>query len=250
MTDSVIAYWAAVASQAAYLDTDRESLPLLEWLGAENVFHFSQGNCQGVIVEWPELTIIAIRGTTYEDILSDLHMRMTPGPFGHVHSGFLAYSAQAIDVIREYADLSSGVYEKPIILAGHSLGGAAAVLLSAMLGSELGKRLQSVQTFGCPRIGNAAFQAEINRMGCPHHRYVNANDGVAYVPWMLGIYCHTGVLHYFTTAGELWHDPNPIAVFLNRWGWFRRSAFRWATDKIGDHRIDRYVTALRKAVSE
>jgi triacylglycerol lipase len=82
--------------------------------------------------------------------------------------------------------------EKPIYLTGHSLGGALALIASAVLGgtSGLGDRIAAVYTFGAPRVGQRNFSEIVK---APHYRVINSGDIVPLVPpnWILG-YVHTG----------------------------------------------------------
>jgi hypothetical protein len=66
-----------------------------------------------------------------------------------------------------------------ICFTGHSLGAALAVLAY----SRFADPAISLYTFGCPRIGNAAFRDRVlSNAGLGIYRYVNYNDAVAHVP--------------------------------------------------------------------
>jgi hypothetical protein len=69
--------------------------------------------------------------------------------------------------------------QSEICFTGHSLGAALAVLAY----SRFADPGISLYTFGCPRIGNAAFRDRVlSNTGQGIYRYVNYNDAVAHVP--------------------------------------------------------------------
>src|SRR5690606_124377 len=67
-----------------------------------------------------------------------------------------------------------------IIVCGHSLGGAIALLLAEYLRRYWSENLQ-LYTFGAPRAGNATFVESAKDL--VHHRLVNHNDPVPGVPF-------------------------------------------------------------------
>ena len=73
---------------------------------------------------------------------------------------------------------------KPIIIAGHSLGGALATLLAydAMRWFPGAARRMLLVTYGSPRVGDkrwaAGFDGEARGCGLPHYRLVNGADVV------------------------------------------------------------------------
>ena len=96
---------------------------------------------------------------------------MLPGGVSLVHSGFgRAYGsvrAAILEVLTMTGTLGGeggedGSASGTLLLTGHSLGGALALLAARELGVALGPRL-SIYTFGAPRIGNTALAAEILR---------------------------------------------------------------------------------------
>lgn len=244
-----ITYECAQLSQLAY-ESGHIAKVGGEALGAQHIYPFSVATTQGVIAEFADYVIIAFRGTTLEDISTDLWVRRVRGPAGYVHSGFLGYSNRAIKHLRSALGVMCSVVGfKPVYFTGHSLGGAAAQLAALSLGpaspEPIRNQIQGVITFGSPRVGDIEFSQRLDEM-VHHQRWVNANDGVAYIPWMLGTYVHSGELNYITTDRQVWRNPNPLAVFLDRWGWFKRGVLHWASDKIKDHRLQRYITVIAR----
>lgn len=122
-----------------------------------------------------------------------------------VHRGFAdgywGVSAQIIATINE---------RKPrrIIVTGHSLGGARAILCAAHL-EMLSLPVSDVVTFGAPRVGNAAFRDYYNdRLHESTLRFEAQGDLVPWTPpWLLNGYRHAGRSAYLHNDGEFTIEP-------------------------------------------
>lgn len=69
-----------------------------------------------------------------------------------------------------------------IVISGHSMGGALA-LLTALTLNQTYPRVCSVFTFGAPRVGNMAFRDLVKlRLGSRAMRIVNESDDVCFTP--------------------------------------------------------------------
>ena len=108
---------------------------------------------------------------------------------------------------------------KNIFFCGHSLGGALAMLAAARWAARSGagnsaancgsltsassveppRAATWVYSFGQPRVGNRAWACWYDRqLRQRSFRVVHAEDVVARVPWLLGMYRHAG-RKFFTT---------------------------------------------------
>ncbi|MGE0747579.1 MAG: hypothetical protein AB7K86_20135 [Rhodospirillales bacterium] len=118
-----------------------------------------------------ERAYVAIRGTSGTgDIKTSLRADLMPwAGRGRVHEGFGATFAVIRRSIEPLMDALSHVPDGAV-LTGHSLGGAAAVLLAARLHEE-GSRVR-VMTFAAPPMGDAAFAAAYGPLGQALHHYV------------------------------------------------------------------------------
>ena len=114
-----------------------------------------------------------------------------------------------------------------LYVTGHSLGGASAALLGALLVAEpvrygaitpetparILERLKAVYTYGQPMIGNPGFAIACDGLlGDKVIRYVYANDVVPQVPPKAsGSFQHFGQEYRYTPAGEhgRWNPSRP-----------------------------------------
>ena len=113
-----------------------------------------------------------------------------------VHSGFLATYKSVREKIHEKIPENSC----KIIITGHSLGGAAAILCAVDLQYNFKKKDIEVYVYGCPRVGNGAFARSYNRRVFKTLDFINGNDIVTKLPpaffgyRRVGIPIHTGAL--------------------------------------------------------
>lgn len=156
---------------------------------------------QAFICHHHEVILIAVRGTASgADGIRDANAHQVPfvSGVGKAHEGFYqAYQAMRDFVLRYLDQFYSG---QRIVICGHSLGGAIALLLAEGL-----RRTQDVHynillyTYGAPRAADSEFTNGATAL--VHHRIVNHNDPVPSVPapWM-------------NTTAKLW-VPGAVALF-------------------------------------
>lgn len=111
--------------------------------------------------------LVAFTGTsTAGDVYDDVRFFARPWPPDEaneelVHGGFAdrtlrLCTPELLDTLAEHPDA---------VLAGHSAGGACAVLLAAWAAERTPSVRHSVYTFGAPRVGNKGFAAAYRRRG-------------------------------------------------------------------------------------
>ena len=138
---------------------------------------------------------LAFRGTAnLENVLVDLDVSLLPdSTLGvQLHQGF-SLAAKAV-----YSDVLTHIDKsKPIRTTGHSLGGAIAVIVGMYLQQD-GYKLDSIITFGQPKVTNVAGAAKFESL--PLTRVVTPEDIVPLVPPLsplqiknLDIYWHNGI---------------------------------------------------------
>lgn len=142
---------------------------------------------QAFITHHDELILISVRGT-YEliaDGLRDADAFQVPfeETDSKVHRGFYEAAQKAYDFVLKYLDRF--YVDQKLLICGHSLGGAVALLLSEMLRrrADFNYNIQ-LYTYGAPRAGDANFVKGAKLL--VHYRMVAHNDPVPSVPgtWM------------------------------------------------------------------
>jgi hypothetical protein len=190
---------------------------------------------QAVFASCGDFALCSFRGTekddrddlfTDADILlvhepDDRPVSQDPGPpLGHlsfvshlfaepclVHRGFQLALNQVWDKVHTLVtDYRRQHQHAEICFTGHSLGAALAVLaFSRFADPDI-----SLYTFGCPRVGDAAFRDRVlSNNGRGIYRYVNYNDAVTHVPTESLFYRQTPEKCYrFTADGDLDTDDS------------------------------------------
>jgi triacylglycerol lipase len=141
---------------------------------------------------------------------------------GKVHAGFKsAWKSVMWAVTDNLCQRGNSVGD--VVVCGHSLGGALAVLCAFEL-IHL-PFIPSVQcyTFGQPRVGNGSFTRYFNaNLHDETYRIVNEHDPVPYLPpWLMG-YRHAGTEVFLgknsiTVAPSLWEQGSTtLDALLNR----------------------------------
>ena len=175
--------------------------------------------------------IVAFRGTrvpglqdvqSFEESLSlslqdvVIDARFPPADFkdGRVHGGMLeVYEMMAPDVASTL-QAQTQKDNRAVWFTGHSLGGALATLAAADYGD-----FQGLYTFGSPRVGDAAFLANLS--GKPCYRHVHHDDFVARLPPPFSLpplplmeFTHIGAgkLVYIDRDGGVDPDTNPDSL--------------------------------------
>lgn len=154
------------------------------WVNPEDV-HFlydEDTDTQAFITHNDKLMLISVRGTLgNQDILRDLDARQVPFAegSGQAHRGFYDSFQAAKEFVERYLD-AFYTGEQTLIICGHSLGGAVALLLAEWLRTNWSHDIQ-LYTFGAPRAGDRAFVQ--GAQGLAHHRLVNHNDPIPAMPF-------------------------------------------------------------------
>ncbi len=140
-------------------------------------------SARGFVAEQRGMCVIAFAGTeptNIADWIVDLSLRKTADG---IHAGFASgVDAAWNSLVAPLADLSG-----PVVLAGHSLGGALAVVAAFRLvqdGVLPPDRLRGVYTFGMPRAGDGRFAERYRALGLAARtfRIVHGADIVASLP--------------------------------------------------------------------
>ncbi|MEW4525970.1 lipase family protein, partial [Vibrio cholerae] len=120
-------------------------------------------------------------------IITDLDAaQIAPEEFGgaYVHRGFYQYSMALWKNTLLADDILNNHSTKRFYLCGHSLGGAGALLLSALIKDSYHPPVLRLYTYGMPRVGTRSFVERYQNI--LHYRHVNNHDLVPQIPtvWM------------------------------------------------------------------
>ncbi|MEO0456762.1 MAG: lipase family protein [Cyanobacteria bacterium P01_A01_bin.114] len=139
-----------------------------------------------------------------------------------MHRGFISAYLSVRDLIHQHVQSSSATQYR---ITGHSLGGALANLCAIDLQYNFGTNIAvEAYTFGAPKVGNQAFVDSYNRRVPDNWRVVNGWDVVSGLPRRWQGYRHVDQ-----------------AIKLKR-----KFSWRIITGSFEDHRIDKYIKALKE----
>lgn len=137
---------------------------------------------------------------------------------GFVHAGFMAGMDDAL--------IAACALPGQKAVTGHSLGGARARILAALLAYS-GSPVTQCTVFGSPRPAFANLTRLLQKSGTPHSSYRNRNDPVPLVPYLGGLYEHPD------QAISL--DAAPAADDL---------------EPLRDHHIELYIAGLKRVLAQ
>ncbi|ORC90252.1 lipase [Trypanosoma theileri] len=176
-------------------------------------------------VDEKERVVISFRGSlNIINWLADLDMwpvpYQKPSCWGCiVHRGFYNSFLSLRDEM--WKELLKLITESPnrslkVLITGHSLGGAMAVLAAADFASQgypdvMHPPKFELYTFGAPRVGNNAFASWVSALFCrgrhKSYRITNNQDVVPHLPPMFSGFEHTG--------GEVWYNSDGVDKYRN-----------------------------------
>lgn len=187
---------AAVASKVVYFQPATIKSLAQHW-GLSSCRFIEGHHTQCFIAATSRNILVCFRGT--EPILADWLGNLSVIPvkrdYGKVHSGFLnGFLAVKRQLDRQLEQMPN----LPVLVTGHSLGGALSVIAAAEWHGVW--PVEAVYTFGQPAVGKAGFAAFIEKSYENYFRIVNDDDVVPRVP---PTYRHCGELFHFDAAGQL-----------------------------------------------
>jgi hypothetical protein len=134
---------------------------------------------QGHVASSPYAVLLAFRGTEVKaksDVAADLDTEKVGYNNGKVHRGFWREAEKLKPMVVEWV---LNHPNRPIIITGHSLGGAISVVMARILEREMNCKAMNLVTFGCPMVGDEKFVGGVKSR---HIRVGNENDVVTTVP--------------------------------------------------------------------
>jgi len=153
----------------------------------------------GFVGAQKNVAIVAFRGTvSIGNALTDATAALVRQAIfpGLVHLGFAHAAETVYPTVHDL--LSAQGLRLPILVTGHSLGGAMATLVAHRLFAD-GFPVRAVYSYGSPRPGDRSFR---DAYRLPHYRFVNDNDLVPHLP-MKWCFHHVGHLKLLTPEGRV-----------------------------------------------
>lgn len=186
------------------------------------------------------VAVLSFRGTEPTrvlDILSDLDCRKTKYADGKIHNGFFEAYSSVQDQVTELIQALPG--DCPLYVTGHSLGGALATIAAYDIDANI-RRVQSVMTFGSPRVFDRRLANTFARaLSGRYYRLFNRSDFVARVPSIFR-WKHVGIPVFIDHQGVLWIRPS----MLTRLNCFYQNVLTGKATSVGrDHSMSNYIMA-------
>ncbi len=213
--DSTVAWWLSECSRLVYrrngVSPERSELWQRGYLTEDKVFFDQKTQTQAVLAssESGQFNILVFRGSSeYANWETNFTaLQVDSGSGIAVHQGFLTALDSIWTGLIDILDQQT----KPLMITGHSLGGALAVLCL----SRVWKRWNTpviCYTFGAPRVGNSGFSDMLTSTS--NFRVVNAIDIVPQLPFDFGSvkYAHAGQVCYIDKTGKLHSDWSELRV--------------------------------------
>ena len=137
---------------------------------------------------------VVFRGSShFKNWLTNLQSIPTAWPGGgHVHGGFAGAQNEIWENLAPRLDAIARAGH-PLLITGHSYGGALATLTLSQYLSRHPAASASAYTFGSPRVGNAEFASSMD--AAPLYRIVNRDDLVTRLPPPFALSRRMGFLH-------------------------------------------------------
>jgi hypothetical protein len=227
----------------------------LAWIDLQSLFK----DVCAFVASSPSCNLLVFRGTKIpQDWMTDL--ACTPARFewifaaapalGEIHAGFGHCLADGLAKI--IAALAPRDQTRPLIVTGHSLGGALAALAPvcfAVMNTAI-RPVSAIYTFGQPRIGLNAFCNVYSRMLSDKLvRFVNKMDLVPRVPLQGWDYSDEGTMIHFDSGGvpsiESVEWQSFLARTLESIGEFVEIMSHIRVD-VGDHSMTGYRTLVEQ----
>ncbi|MCW1887018.1 lipase family protein [Luteolibacter flavescens] len=186
----------ALAARLAYANEEEVRRVTRGWgLGSCSFFDFDDTQC--FLASSQHAVVVSFRGTeNLGDWMSNLNVIGTTQSYGRVHRGFLgAFKVVEQQLLGELANHPG----KKVLLTGHSLGGALALIAAAEWSDSI--RPSWIHTFGQPAVGKKSFKDFLTaRYDEKYYRFVNDQDVVPMIP---PLYRHAGELIHYSEDGSL-----------------------------------------------
>lgn len=234
-----LAYRTAVVCGWSYAESTEMMRQQLPYYGLEDYVVRDVSVCNGAMLivakayfvrsQDGKVGVLCFRGTVPDNLLNwmtDANTQLKSFAGGLVHVGFYENLQPLWGQLAKMLDAAVTGQDHPgrlehLVLTGHSLGGAMAVLAAAKIASDptfeaCHERLRGVYTFGQPAVGDCAF-AESCAQSFRLYRHVYRYDVVPHMPpSSTGKFVHFGD-EYVGRPGQPWQRNVPPVIGLARY---------------------------------
>lgn len=211
-------------------------------IGFDEIYKVGFENDQSVTIFSSKSDVVLVFRGTYnlDNLIEDADYKLVSDQNnpGKVHQGFLGDFNKLWPSIVPHLDGTKKVWA-----AGHSLGGALAAIATVRAARRDGPNIDGLFTYGQPRIGTAAYVADI---GIDCYRWVDYNDLVPRLPPMTMHFAHFGKEMYIDSSGYVvpktlgGHARRILAGLLSVLMRFN----------LGDHDVYKYRSAILRTNQE
>lgn len=216
-------------------------------------------NCAGALVFGDHVHLSVCGSNDRYDWMQNFDTRPSSEMLLGAHRGFCraAEELRKHDAVREIKQMATGFPRRPLVIGGHSAGGAIAQLLS--LDGRLSPR--EVVTFGSPKVFTDTSSVVYKAYPWECFRYVMPGDPVPYMPF--DIFAAVRKRPRYAHAEPAWilRDDGSLATNGSAWLRFAFEAWNFGVVSIptllrsrswiaGKHAMGRYLQAMAKGVAK
>ncbi|MBX3444990.1 MAG: hypothetical protein KF774_21500 [Planctomyces sp.] len=183
--------------------------------GFDRFVWFQQQSTRGFAAGNRSLILVAMHGDLSEHELRTLAReppRLVETSLGRVGEEFWRRLALVRENLQETVAALADAGQS-VVLTGHGVGGALAVLAGAVLASDGQQRVNRIATFGAPRPGSREFAARCQQdLAGVIVRAASAGDLLTLVPGREFDFAHVGEVEYFDGLGRLRTDAAWLSI--------------------------------------
>ncbi|MBR8837491.1 MAG: dynamin family protein [Stigonema ocellatum SAG 48.90 = DSM 106950] len=262
-----IALYLAYASKYTYKlntpisETVKETISKYSKIFEIEPFSYRRGDLSGFIGYFQhqdnKYITIAFRGSeNIVDWLTNFQFIQAENFIGQgmVHSGFTNLVDDYYSEIEKIIEIKNNNKNLRLLLTGHSLGGAIAILMATRFSPSI---VEAVYTYGAPRVGDEVFVKSYKPL---HYRVEYGNDIVPHLPLNYNVirlfvnngsipieYQHTGFIKYLVKDKQkIEDDPGLLKRLENEICMGNFTDYFSQKNIQKNHSIDSYIEYLNK----
>jgi len=193
----------AESALASYL-TDQQFQTALAKIGFSLRSAHASQHGSAYLLETEQDVLVLFRGSSehdWEDLAEEQQQEKDGAIFAETVGKVNHCFKEDVDHMWPLVEAELATIAKPVWFAGHSLGGAFAIICAnRCLLSYIRTEPTELHTFGAPRVGTRKY---VRHVDLKHYRWVNNNDFVTRVPAAWRGYRHCGQEMHIDYQGQL-----------------------------------------------